>query len=60
MVCITCLLLMLTGFILSSQMVGYSVGKLLGGLLVDLFSPSRVFIITLVLAAFSVVAFTGQ
>ncbi|KAK7098626.1 glucose-6-phosphate exchanger SLC37A4-like [Littorina saxatilis] len=46
------------GMILSSQTLGYSVGKLLGGVMVDMYSPSRIFLAVLILAAVSVVAFT--
>lgn len=48
------------GLILSSQGIGYSVGKLLGGVLVDLYSPSTLFTASLFMAGISVVAFTGK
>ncbi|XP_025088427.1 glucose-6-phosphate exchanger SLC37A4-like isoform X2 [Pomacea canaliculata] len=48
----------LIGLILSSQGIGYSVGKLLGGVLVDLYSPSTLFTASLFMAGISVVAFT--
>jgi sugar phosphate permease len=50
----------ITGLILSSQTLGYSFGKLAGGVLTDIYSPSHLFTITLVLSAFTVILFTSK
>ncbi|KAK7490766.1 hypothetical protein BaRGS_00017995 [Batillaria attramentaria] len=47
------------GLILSSQMLGYSISKFVGGVLADLVSPSRVFAAVLLLSGSTVMAFTA-
>ncbi|KAL8624075.1 hypothetical protein ACOMHN_019497 [Nucella lapillus] len=47
------------GLILSSQMLGYTFGKVMGGVVVDIYSPHLTFTLTLLSAALTVFAFTA-
>ncbi|XP_076450361.1 glucose-6-phosphate exchanger SLC37A4-like [Babylonia areolata] len=48
------------GWILSCQMVGYTLGKLVGGVVVDVYSPTLTFTLTLLSAAVSLFCFTAS